>query len=430
MSFCTHCGDKLSAVTRFCTNCGSPVAAIAKPPVRAPQPRLAPSTRITQAVPAAATQATKASDIRLKIVAGASGLISLGGFVCGLFDLLPSTVCTLIVLIGVTGGLRVLWAFAARSASSAARARTMLMVSNIGLGISVLSILVGLPRITHAAGLSTFLADVIAELWTMAILMVAASHVRTFNWRVLAGASLTGFLGTTALARWVGLPLVENLGVANVFAVAIWVPITEELVKLIPVLIVLAVALRHAHMRPSAMDVTLLGACTGAGFAMYENATLGRGHFSFTAAPLVSLVLPSMGEGRAFGWPMVQTGHLCHTALIALSLALALLYGKRWGQIRWLIPSAAIGVVLLEHMSQNALAIHGIDEWPARIAMLLTLFGWLSPVLLIGSVALLAVFEGRILGGRFRVAKIGRVLPAEAWKRSGLLARAQTGGAA
>jgi RsiW-degrading membrane proteinase PrsW (M82 family) len=366
-------------------------------------------------------QPSKHSDVRLAVIASASALFSVLGFVAGLTGLLPSGICTLIVLIGVSIGLRVLWSYAARSASTSSRARMLQMVSNVGLVISALSIMVGLPRITRAAGMQTFLVDLLAEFWTMAILTVVASHVRTFNWRVFSGAGLTGFLAITSLARFVGVPLVQRLGLQSGFAVALWVPFTEELFKMIPVLVVLMVALRHAHVRPSAMDLTLLGAWTGAGFATYENAILGRGHFS--------LIMPSQVVGRAFGWPIVQTGHLCHTALISLSVALAFLYYQKTRRLKWLVPLVAIFIVLLEHCSQNGIAVNGLNGTVAKLTILLTLGGWLSSVLLIAGIGFSVMLEWRILGGSFQPAGLAKLSPAEAFRRSTLLARAQTGAA-
>jgi RsiW-degrading membrane proteinase PrsW (M82 family) len=429
MSYCTECGQKLEPAMLFCTGCGASLAALS--PAAAPSRAVSaiPQAQSTSIPVGPLSQPSSSADIRLIVIACASGLVSIGGFIAGLTDLLPSGISTVIVLIGVSIGLRVLWSYAARSASSSSRARTIQIISNVGLAISVLSILIGLPRITRGAGIGTFLVDGIAELWTIAILTVVASQVRTLNWRIFVGAGLTGFLAITGLARLVGVPLIENLGQSSAFAVAMWVPFTEELFKLIPVMIVLIAALRHSHVRPSAMDLTLLGACTGCGFALYENATLSRGHFSFTAAPLISFVFPSNGAGRAFGWSLMQTGHLCHTALIALGLALALLYYRKTKRLKWIVPSIAIAVVLLEHCSQNAIVVGGLNEVIAKIVLVLTLGGWLSSLLLIAGVGFVFMMEWRILGGSFRVNELRGLSASEAFRRSTLLARAQTGGA-
>jgi hypothetical protein len=275
----------------------------------------------------------------------------------------------------------------------------------------------------------TFLIDLLAQLWTIAVLTVVAGPVRTLGWRAFAGVALTGFLAITGLARFVGRPLIENLGASNLFAVAVWVPVTEELVKLIPVGIVLALALRRTDARPSALDAMLLGAWTGAGFAVYENAALGRGSFSLWTNPVLSLVVPSTGKGTAFGWPVMQTGHLVHTALIALAVAFAVLYGRRIRRA-WIAAAVAIGAVLLEHCSQNAMAAGDLNEIVAKATLVLTLGGWLTSTLLVAGVAYVMAFEWRIVGGAFRPVDWFRLQPAEALRRAALLARAQSGGAA
>lgn len=365
------------------------------------------------------------ADIRLAVIAGASVFISLGAFGAGLTGNLPSGISTVVVLLGLSIGLRIAWSYAAKSASSSNRARTMQMISNVGLAISGVSVVAALPRITHAAGLQTFLIDVLAQVWTLVLLTFVNGPVRTLGWRAFVGAALTGFLALTGLARFVGLPLVGSLGAANVLAGAVWVPLTEELFKLIPAAIVLAIAVRQSKGRPSALDVMLLGGWTGAGFALYENAAFGRGSFNLSADPIVSLFVPSAVKGMAFGWPVVQTGHAMHTALIALGVAFAVLYRRRVGY-SWIAAAVAIAAALLEHCSQNAMVEQGLNEIVAKAALVLTLGGRLSTVLLIAGAVCVMVFEWRIAGGGFQPAAWLRLHTTERDRRSTLLARAQT----
>jgi RsiW-degrading membrane proteinase PrsW (M82 family) len=367
----------------------------------------------------------KSADLRLATVAGTSVLISIVSFALGQIGLVPSGVSTVIVLVGVSIGLRVAWSYAAKSASSASREKTMLLISNVGLGISGLSVVASLPRITQGAGILTFLIDVLSQVWTLAILTVAAGPVRTLGWRAFAGATLTGFLAITALARFVGVPVLQSLGTSNVFGSGIWVPITEEFFKLIPVAIVLVLALRRSASRPSALDVMLVGAFTGAGFALYENAALARGGFSIFTNPIVSLFFPSSSRGEAFYWPLAQTGHLVHTALIALAVAFYVFYGRTVRR-SWAVPLVAIASVLFEHCLQNAIVAGGVDEVVAKIAVVLMLGGYLTMILLIAGVAYVLWFEWRIVGGTFDAKNWFSPSAAEVGRRSARLARAQT----
>ncbi len=452
MAYCTSCGNRMDVGSLFCTACGARTELTVAPPipavknlVAAASPVTASATLVSVAPTVPATYApprraplpaaspappSRKGDLRLKVIAGASVLVSVAGCVAGLLGAIPSGVSTIIVMIAVSIGLRVAWAYAAKSASSSGRARTMRIVSNVGLAISGVTLIISLPRITQAAGMGAFVEDAAGQLWTMALLTAIALPVRTLGWRVYTGTALTGFLGITGLARFLGRPVIESLGTSSVFAIAVWVPMTEELVKLIPVGIVLWVALRRLQARPSALDVMLLGAWTGAGFAAYESATLGRGHFSFLTPPLVSFAFPGEGSGKAFGWPLVQTGHLGHTALIALSLALALFYSRRTKRLTLIFPLVACGAVLLEHCSQNALAENGLNEVVAKIAVILSLGGYLTALLLLAEIAFVLHLEWRIVGGGLTPSTWLRLKPEEVMRRSVLLARAQTGGAA
>ena len=97
--------------------------------------------------------------------------------------------------------------------------------------------------------------DLVAQLWALAVLAVAAGSVRTLGWRTFVSAGMAGFLAMTALAVTVGRPVVTALGPSSLFAHAVWVPVTEELCKAIPVIFVVIVALRRTTVRPLALDL-------------------------------------------------------------------------------------------------------------------------------------------------------------------------------
>ena len=225
------------------------------------------------------------SDRTLAIIAGVSVAVCVGAVLARIAGVLPDGPSTLIVIVGAAIGLKVALTYASRSASDAARTRVMNLVSTIALAISALTVIASLPRITKTAGMHAFALDLFAQLWTLALLWIVAGPVRTIGWRAFVGAWLTGFLGLTALARLVGTPVVAKLGTSSMLATAVWVPVTEELLKLLPVVLVLVMSLRRARARPSALDLALLGAWSGAGFQLYENASLGQSSFSLFANP-------------------------------------------------------------------------------------------------------------------------------------------------
>ena len=376
---------------------------------------------------AVTVQPIRTTDRTLAIVAGASVVVSIGAVLARLAGMLPEGPSTLIVVVGAAIALKVALTYASRSASSAARTQVMNLVSTVGLAISVVTLIASMPRITKAGGVQLFLLDFFAQLWTIGLLWIVAGPVRTIGWRAFVGAWLTGFLGLTALARLVGTPIIDKLGVSNMLGTALWVPITEELIKLLPVILVLVMAMRRPRARPSVLDVVLLAASTSAGFNIYESATFGRGAFSLSATPILSLFVPGLFKGSSYSWTMMQTGHLVHTALIALGVAFALMYPKQFAR-RWIVPTVAIAAVLIEHCSQNAIITGQLNETIGKLSIVLTLGGRLTTVMLIGGVAYVAMLEWRALGGAFDMAKWLRLTPSESTRRSTLLAAAQARG--
>jgi hypothetical protein len=358
------------------------------------------------------------------VVAGAGGVLALGALVAWMAGRLTGQVAAAVVLAGTAIGLRGFYSYTRASAASPSAARVTGLVSTIGLAVSGLTVIGTLPHITKTAGMGTFTTDLLAQLWTLAILTAIAGPVRTLGWRPLVGAALTGFLALTGMCILVARPVVVALGQSSVFATGIWVPVTEELFKAIPLIVVVMVAVRRSSVRPSALDVMLLGAWTGAGFALYENAVLGRGGFHLTAVPVLSLFFPSETNGSAVGLAVVQTGHLVHSALIGLGLGVALLYRKRMRQV-WIAAVVVVFAVLLEHIGQNALALGHVNTTVGRLMLFVTLNGRLSSILLLVGIACVLTVEWRSIGVQIRPA-LWAVLPlTEARRRASLLATGQ-----
>ncbi len=354
------------------------------------------------------TSGTQAADLhpaaldggqhKLAVVAGVTMLCCLATFLASQWGLMPTGAATAVVLVGIGVVLRIAWRIAGRTAGSTERTRFALMVSNVALGVAALSALAALPRLTRQAGPGLFALDLTAQLWLLGIVFAAAAPVRTLNWRALAGAFLAGFLGLMGLARLLGRPVIVALGNDNLFAAAVWVPLTEEISKLVPLAFVLPLALRRRDVRPAALDVVLLSACAAAGFAVSENASFGRGGFSLGAALPVSLLSPAATRGEAYGWSVVQTGHVLHTALIAVALALAAFYPKRlprWVTHAWQVPVMAIAAVLLEHCSQNAIVTGHLNPYVGKACIVLSLGGRLCALLLALGLCYAALIEWR-----------------------------------
>jgi RsiW-degrading membrane proteinase PrsW (M82 family) len=368
---------------------------------------------------------TLSNDRRLAIIAGAGATLSIAALVARLADKIPAGAATIIVLIGATIGLRVAFSYAAKSASAPSRARVLTLVSTVGLAISAATMIGTLPHLTKTGGIGTFLTDLVAELWALGILTAVSGQVRTLGWRPFVSALMTGFLAVPALATLLGRPVVAALGPSNLLAIGVWVPITEELCKAIPVVFVIFIALRRSAIRPSALDLMLLGAWTGAGFALYENATYGRGSFQLSTVPVASLIFPTETSGGLFGPSMVHSGHLVFSALIGLGVGLALLYRNRFPR-PGLVLLATCFAVVFEHATNNIVAAIPGHNALLGLMVTLTLGGLLCTLLLIGGIGYVLYLERRSIGAvAFRPQEWLRIPEAESLRRGRLFAKAQ-----
>jgi RsiW-degrading membrane proteinase PrsW (M82 family) len=340
---------------------------------------------------------TTGGDRRLGAIACVCIALSLMGVLVHALGLVSAPVAVTVVLLPVGVGLRVALMYAGRAATSARRTQVMTLVSSIGLGVSLLTLVSVVPRLTRSGGMGKFSADVFAHSWTLAIVTVAVGSVRTLRWRAFLGTGLMGFLAVPAIAALIGRPVVSHLGTNSGLATAVWAPLTEESLKVLPVLLIAVLAVRRRASRPSAADLLLLGLSSGAGFALFENAVYGRGGVNWSAAPLASLLIPSGSTTGLYGRPgMLVAGHMVHAGLLALGIAITLLY-KDFRFRRWALPAAFL-VAFTEHSAVNGLLLTsgngGSPGW-AKLLAVLTLHGWLSVLLLIGGSTAIVVYEWR-----------------------------------
>ncbi len=340
---------------------------------------------------------TANGDRRLAAIAALCITLSLAGVLVHALGLVSAPLAVTMVLLPVGVGLRVALSYAGRAAGSERRTQVMTLVSSIGLGISAVTLVGVLPHLTQAGGAAMFGADVFAHGWTLVIVTVAVGSVRTLNWRAFLGTGLTGFLAVPAIAALVGRPVVSHLGTNSALATAGWAPLTEETLKALPALLVAVLAVRRTASRPSAADLLLLGLCSGAGFTLFENAVYGRGGVNWSAAPLASLLVPSGTTTALYGRPgMLVSGHMLHTGLLALGIAITLMYkGIRWR--RWALPAAFL-VVVTEHAAVNGLLLtssNGDSPGWAKLLAAFTLHGWLSILLFVSGSTAIVLYEWR-----------------------------------
>lgn len=288
--------------------------------------------------------------------------------------------------------------------------RSLNLMALVGLAGSTLALLASLPSLTEAGGAGLFVADLLAHTWVLVLLTLAVGSVRTMRFPAFAAVGFAGFFGMFGLSALVGRPLMSALEQQPQVGSVVVMPVIEEVLKVVPALIVVLLA-RRREVRPSATDIMLLGAWSGAGFALHENALFGRGGFNFESPPVLTLPFPVMGTNWADGVTVIGAGHLLWSALIALGLGIGLLYrGGRWS---WIAIPVTIAVAVGEHAVANAFA-DGSVSGPVRILHVLLLGGGLSTLLLVAGTAVMVLVEWNLTSHR-RMTKLaasfGRSLP-------------------
>jgi RsiW-degrading membrane proteinase PrsW (M82 family) len=280
------------------------------------------------------------------------------------------------------------------------------MLSWVGLAASLTTLAISTPRlIEQGGGAATVFGNIAQYAWTIALLLVAFAWTRTIGVRALAGAALGGFFGVSSLAVLVGKPLVDRYGPDSAFVLTVFAPVTEELLKLMPVALFLLLAMRSRQFRPSVADAVLFGVTVASGFSLYENILYARGTGGGWLENLpFSPALPFLSMHGS----MLVGGHVVYTALTSLALAVTIIYGSRVRLARFALP-VALAIVLIEHMTVNQLVILGSDE-PGilvRFCLLITLWGYLSTIALLGGIGAVVVYERRVMK------RGGGTLPAE-----------------
>ena len=270
------------------------------------------------------------------------------------------------------------------------------LLSSVGLAISLLTLAIATPRlVSEGGGASMILGNIAQYGWTILLLLLVFARTRTIGARALAGAALGGFFGVSSLAVLVGKPLVDRLGQQSVFVMTVFAPVTEELLKLMPVALFLLLAMRSRQFRPSIADAVLFGTTVACGMSMYENILYARGTDGGWLANLpFSPALPFLHMQGS----MLVGGHVVYTALASLGLAVTIIYGRHLRLARFAFP-VTLAIAIFEHMTVDRLVLIGSDEPGlfARFSLLLTLGGYLSTLLLVAGVAAVAIFETRLM---------------------------------
>jgi RsiW-degrading membrane proteinase PrsW (M82 family) len=240
------------------------------------------------------------------------------------------------------------------------------------------------------------------QLACVIVLAILAWPVRSVRWGTLYNLFVVGFFFTFPI---VGLQyFIEKIlwaGHSPVLGSVLVAPLTEEIGKILPLLLLLAIGRLGFRNSYGACDLMLCGAALGAGFGLFEDSLKMMRSFPTPSSPglLGIAVFPDSYNGFI--------GHSGSAALIGLSLG-CLLYAVRWR--RWLL--AGMGGVLLasmwmmvDHGLSNYATYGSQRDWffPIRWIWAMDRQGELSPyvvlILIVSTIVVERVLLWRILRG-------------------------------
>lgn len=181
-----------------------------------------------------------------------------------------------------------------------------------------------------------------ANLTLLAGLLVISSGTRTVPLRKLTAAFCYGgaMVGVVLL---VGGMLIWMFGWTGGFGRGVYIPILEEVAKLLPVSFLIWRAGRLWRTTFGITDILLLGAASGAGFSWVEDAFI-RAHSGWPEE------LPGLPVTEIIGGHLI-VGHAIWTAVAASTIGLALIMRRR----EIMLPVACIGLALstMDHVVNN-----------------------------------------------------------------------------
>lgn len=234
------------------------------------------------------------------------------------------------------------------------------------------------------------------QLACVVVLAFLVWPARSVRWGTLYNFFVIGFFFTFPI---VGLQyFIEKIlwaGHSPVLGSVLVAPLTEEIGKILPLVLLLAIGrlgFRHSY---GACDLMLCGAALGAGFGLFEDSLRLTSSFPAPASPglLGIAIFPDSYSGFI--------GHSGSTALIGLSMG-CLLYAVRWR--RRLLPGIfgllfASLWMMIDHGLSNYATYGSLRNWffPARWIWAMDRHGELSPYVFLILIMSTAVVERVLL---------------------------------
>jgi RsiW-degrading membrane proteinase PrsW (M82 family) len=211
------------------------------------------------------------------------------------------------------------------------------------------------------------------HVFVVAWLLLVTLRTRTVGWREVARFWVIGLFPVVLVVYALTEPA-ETLFGAGTFQTAFFVPLVEETVKALPLVVWVLVSMRK-QVTPTVSDLMVLGFALGAGFAFHEDGLWQRlAADGFGAAPWGVLFPTFLYKGQ-----FVVT-HSGWTMLVGMGVGVWAVHRDRvWS---WAVPPVVLVLVVIDHGAANArsgiaeilptLVLHGhLTAWLLLLGVLL-----------------------------------------------------------
>lgn len=231
----------------------------------------------------------------------------------------------------------------------------------------------------------SILSAIAFNLAVLAILSAIASFTRTLVLRRMLSLFLWGAFMT-------GGAVIVSHGVTNVFAFAgrggteIAMAAIEEIIKLIPLVVLLVVGRKFSTFTMGMTDFILAGAALGAGFSCLEYAAAHK--YSTAYGQLAWLPTAEIVNGR------MVSGHLIWSSLAAAGIGFGFFFKTRW-KVAAIGAAVGLAVSIIDHAAYNYSAVS--NDFIAGALNGVALNGYLAFGLWVASILIGLVLDARVL---------------------------------
>ena len=197
-------------------------------------------------------------------------------------------------------------------------------------------------------------------LWIVFEIYVLTALTRTISPRESLSTFLKGaYIGIGLVALFYFTSMKVGVDVKSPFFAGFVVGTYEELIKMIPVLLMAYLIRRRRKILPNPSDFLWMSVLSGAAFTLVETSYWINFHFPFTYGPHVGSLYffpNALGEYYA-GAKIGYIGHAAATGLIGMALGWGIFFKTKrntfLNRIWWLIPVMAYVWVVFEHALSN-----------------------------------------------------------------------------